>query len=184
MMTGKHLATYDPMAQHYGTWIKGYPWNIYGCGTFRNQVNKGYAIARMRRAIEHLEKRLGPPVSYFAALEDRPSGCGMSPIKLHWHFVAACKHHEGMSTLLEGIWKKLCGLSLIKPYDPTSQGSFYVSKLASRSDTEILENNLELLEYHGPSDLIAAAQASSYVQPHLADKVFGKYMVMLPNRKR
>lgn len=180
-MTGTHLATYDPMAQHYGTWIKGFPWDIYGCGTFRNTVNTKYATVLMKRAMERLEKKLHPPVSYFAVLEGRTSGCGHSPIALHWHFVAASKRPEGMSTLLTAIWKKLCGICLIQPYDPGLQGVFYLSKLASGSDTPMLENKLELLPNHGPSDLIAAAQASSYVQSRVANKIFGKYMVMLPD---
>jgi hypothetical protein len=183
-MTGTHLATYDPMAQHYGTWIQGFPWNIYGCGTFRKKVDAKYATALMKRAMERLEKKLDVPVSYFAVLEGRTSGCGMSPIALHWHFVAASKSPEGMSKLFTAIWKKLCGICLITPYDPSDEGVFYLSKLASKSDTPMLERKLELLPNHGPSDLIAAAQASSYVQSHVATKVFGKYMVMLPDRKR
>jgi hypothetical protein len=34
------------------------------------------------------------------------------------------------------------------------------------------------MEYHGPSDLLAAAQTNPYVPAHLKDRVFGDYHVV------
>jgi hypothetical protein len=39
-------------------------------------------------------------------------------------------------------------------------------------------NNLNQLEYHGPSDLLAAAADNSYVPAHLKNRVFGDYLMV------
>jgi len=31
----KSLKTYNALQQHYGKWLLGYDWDIYGCGTYR-----------------------------------------------------------------------------------------------------------------------------------------------------
>jgi len=34
------------------------------------------------------------------------------------------------------------------------------------------------LDYHGPSDLLAAAAENPYVPAHLKDRAFGQYLVV------
>ena len=112
-----------------------------------------------------------------AALGDgRLSGCGHSPIPLHWHFVAAADQSDGMASIADGLWR--FGNSKIERYDPDKEGSYYLSKLAAHPNGDILFGNLERLEFRGPSDLIEAAAANPYVPEHLKGKASGKYLVV------
>lgn len=172
------LKSYSPMAQHTGTWLRGYSWNIYGCGTFSKPVGEVYAVALMKRFMEKLDHKLRAPVSYYAALERRYSGCGMSPIPVHWHFLAACPRSEGMVNLATRIWEDQCGNAKIERYDGTRYGCFYVSKLVNHANGAILDGKFEHLKYNGPTDLLAAAATDPYVPNNLKDKVFGKYLAL------
>lgn len=171
------LKTYNPMTQHMGTWLLGYDWNIYGCGTYSDPVNVTLAQALMKRFIERLDHKLRAPISYFAALELRYSGCGLSPIPVHWHFLAGCARSEGMASIAQQLWEDRFGNAKIERYDKTKPGTFYVCKLANHPNGTILFNNLDHLRYDGPSDLLAAAAKNPYVPDRLKDKVFGQYLV-------
>jgi hypothetical protein len=174
----KRLVKYDAMAQHTGTWLRGYDWNIYGCGTYREPKSETHAQALMKRFIERLQRKLHAPVSYFAAMERRWSGCGDSPVAVHWHFLAASVSSEAMAPMAESLWAELFGNAKIDPYDGNKEGAYYVCKLASHQNGLILSGNLDQLEYHGPSDLLAAAAENSYVPAHLKGRVFGDYLVV------
>jgi hypothetical protein len=174
----KRLVTYDAMAQHTGTWLRGYNWNIYGCGTYGLPKSETHAVALMKRFMERLQRKLHAPVSYFAAMERRYSGCGDSPIPLHWHFLAASVSGEAMASLAEALWEDLFGNAKIDPYDPDGDAAYYVCKLVSHQNGLILSGNLDQMDYHGPSDLLAAAEANPYVPAHLKDRVFGQYLVI------
>ena len=174
-MAGR-LVNYDAVAQHYGTWIRGYHWDIYGCLTYSQPQSRKSAEALLKRFFDRLRKRLGTSVSYFAALEGRLSGCGHSDIRLHWHFVAASDQSEGMATIANHLWQ--FGNSKIERYDPHQEGSYYLSKLAAHPNGDILFDNLERMEFRGPSDLIAAANANPYVPEHLKGKASGQYLVV------
>jgi hypothetical protein len=168
------------LAQHWGTYLSGFDWSIYGCGTYRNEVNQRYATITMKRFIERLQRKLHAPVAYFAVLEGRPSGCGLSAIRHHWHFLAASESHEAMATIAHDIWSERFGNAKIDPYDLKGSAAYYVSKLANHENGHILSGNMDLLHYHGPSDLIAAASDSDYVPKRLKDKTFGDFLVMRP----
>ena len=172
------LVKYNAMAQHMGTWLKGFDWNIYGCGTYRNPVSETYAQALMKRFMEHLNRQLRTRVTYFAALERRYSGCGYSPIPVHWHFLAVSDRSESMAALAKDLWEEKFGNAEIERYDPTKDGAYYVCKLATHPNGLTVINNLDRLEYRGPSDLIAATYSDPYVPDHLKGKVFGEYLRM------
>src|SRR4051794_23150753 len=98
------LKNYNPVVQQTGTWLEGYPWTLSGCGTFRVPTTPKYAEALMKRFMEKLRRRLKVSVSYFAALERRYSGCGLSPIPLHWHFLAACGVQDDAAGTAQRLW--------------------------------------------------------------------------------
>jgi hypothetical protein len=183
VVTGR-LVTYSPMAQHWGTYLAGFEWNIYGCGTYRQPVSEPYAEALLKRFMERLGRKQHCRVSYFAALERRYSGCGMSPIPLHWHFLAAGKDSSAMDQVAQNLWTEQFGDAKIEVYDPSRDGAYYVCKLVGHWNSTFLQGNLHLLRNHGPSDLIAAARNNTYVPDHLKDKVFGEYLRVeyWPNR--
>jgi hypothetical protein len=174
----KRLVTYDPMAQHTGTWLRGYNWNIYGCGTYRQPKSETHAVALMKRFVERLQLKLHAPVSFFAAMERRYSGCGDSPIPVHWHFLAASVSNEAMAPIAESLWEELFGNAKIDPYDRNRDAAHYVCKLVSHPNGSVLSGNLDQMEYQGPSDLLAAAQVNPYVPAHLKDRVSGQYLVI------
>jgi hypothetical protein len=174
----RQLTTYTPMTQHTGTWLMGYDWSIYGCGTYAEPVNEFRAEVLMRRFMERLDRKLHAPVSYYAALERRYSGCGLSPIPLHWHFLAACPRSEGMAKLASELWEEKFGNAEIVRYDRTKNGTFYTCKLANHANGMPLTGKMEHLRYDGPEDLLAATQSNPYVPDHLKDRVFGTYLVV------
>ncbi len=134
------LIEYDALAQHYGQWLSGYEWGAYGCGTFANRISKGEAKSRMKRFLERLEKAVGSGISAMAVLENRYSGLGMSPIDLHWHFVLASPERPELllHELSTNIWGRLCGNSVIGPYDPHQPGTFYLTKVVAKENGELL----------------------------------------------
>lgn len=174
------LINYNAAAQHMGTWLSGYDWSVFGCGTYRAPVNEVKAQALMKRFVERLTGKLHSPVSYFAALERRYSGCGHSPVRVHWHFLAAGTEPAEMADEAERLWSDLFGDAKVGPYDSSSTGAYYVCKLASHQNCTILDGGMERLKYNGPTDLIAAAQANPYVPDHLKDKVFGEFLRVRP----
>jgi hypothetical protein len=109
----------------------------------------------------------------------RFSGCGSSPIAVHWHFLAAASANiEAMSPMAQSVWSKFFGNAEIRPYDPRGEAAYYVSKLAAHQNGLIVASKLDRMEYHGPSDLVAAAAVNPYVPAHLKDRVFGQYLVV------
>lgn len=177
-MTGNRLMTYDAAQQHWGTYLAGFEWNIYGCGTYREPVSAPRAAALMKRYMERLSRKLKTPLSFFAALERRYSGCGMSPIPVHWHFLAASDLSSRMREIATDLWTEKFGDAKVDTYDPAENGAFYVSKLAGHPNGEFLFGNMDLRRYHGPADIIAAAHSNPYVPNNLKDKVHGKYLVV------
>ena len=176
----QELIKYNAMAQHTGTWLRGYHWNIVGCGTYREPVSEVGAQALMKRFMERLARKLRTPVPYFAALERRYSGCGHSPIPAHWHFLAASSQPAGMKGLAQDLWRELFGDAKIDYYDSSKPGTYYVCKLAANPNCTILAGGIEKLVYRGPADLIAAAQCDPYVPDHLKNKVFGEFLRIRP----
>ena|ERR1017187_6462977 len=174
----KRLVTYDAMAQHTGTWLRGFDWNIYGCGTYREPKSETHAQALMKRFIERLQRKLHAPVAYFAAMERRWSGCGDSPIAGHWHFLAGSVSNEAMAPIADSLWAELFGNAKIEPYDRDGQAAYYVCKLVSHPNGLMVSGNMDQMEYHGPSDLLAAAAANPYVPARLKERVFGQYLVV------
>ncbi len=82
-----------------------------------------------------------------------------------------------MAPMAESLWAKL-GNAKIDPYDGNRDGAYYVCKLVSHQNGLILSGNLDQMDYHGPSDLLAAAAEDPYVPAHLKDRVFGDYLVV------
>lgn len=171
-----YLKTYNPIAQHRGEYLRGFDWNIYGCGTYRHPVSDTYAEALLKRFMEKLGRKQRCRISYFAALERRYSGCGMPPIPAHWHFLAAGKNSYDLASVAQVLWSKQFGDSKIELYDPDREGAFYVCKLVGHCNSMFLDDGLDLLPNRGPADLIAAAWTNPYVPDHLKDKVFGEYL--------
>jgi hypothetical protein len=68
------LISYTAQAQHWGTYLNGFRWNIAGCATFKQPVSATGAQVLFTRFAEKLEKRIGSPLSCFVASERRYSG--------------------------------------------------------------------------------------------------------------
>lgn len=174
----KVLKQYTPMAQLTGKWLRGFKWDIVGCGTFSLQVNATYAEALLKRFMERLDQKLRAPVSYVAALEHRYSGCGLSPIPAHWHFLAACPKSEGMEYQAARMWKAKYGNAKVDQYDPDGNAAFYICKLVNHPNATMVFDKLDRLDYQGPTDLMADAECDDYVPAHLKGKVYGRYLAL------
>ena len=116
-------------------------------------------------------RRLGVKIKsripYVAVPERRLSGLG-APIRLHYHFLAACPPQwaDQFQVLASDIWPKIGGNCDIHPYDPSQNGAHYIAKTASHDGFDWFQGNLEHLTYTGQQDLYAAAQQSPYVPEH------------------
>jgi hypothetical protein len=145
-------------------------------------VSPTLATALGKRFFERLERRLRKPVSYAGVVEWRYSGCGLSPIAAHWHFLASSDAApEYMAGTAQVTWQELFGNALIKPYDPRDpehDAVYYVAKLAAHQNCNLTVRNLDLLEYCGLSDLLQEAANNPYVPDRLKSRVFGEYLVM------
>ena len=51
-------------------------------------------------------------------------------------------------------------------------------QLATQQDGLVLTGKLDQMQYHGPSDLIAAAAEDPYVPAHLKNRAFGDNLVV------
>jgi hypothetical protein len=180
----QHLVKYNAIAQHYGSWLKGYDWKIYGCGTFRNRVNPTLATALGKRFFERLKRRLRKPVSYVGVVEKRYSGLGLPPIAAHWHFLASAKVAPAhMVRAAHTLWQDKFGNAKIEVYDPRDPNHdavYYVAKLAGHENGDLIPGRLDLMDYCGLNDLLEEAANNPYVPDRLKTRVFGEYLVMRP----
>jgi hypothetical protein len=73
---------------------------------------------------------------------------------------------------------------MIKPYDSSRQGAYYISKLASQSGFDYQVEKLDRLEYRGPHDLFTAAKENSYIPEHVkATDRYNSLVLRDPNTK-
>ena len=176
-MSKPRLIKYTAIAQHIGTWLRGYHWQFYGCGTYRDDhMTETWAQILIKRYFERLSRKLGRTVSYYAVLERRYSGCSGFEIRPHWHFLAAAHGCEGLEVSAEKLWKERHGIAKIEAYDPDGWGAYYVAKLSGHQNGLVEFYGLERLQYHGPPDLLVASRENPYVPDHLKDKVFGSFL--------
>jgi len=172
------LVNFNASAQHYGEWLRGYDWQIYGCGTYRSPVNDIQAHAYLKRFFEHLEKRISSRVGFFASLERRYSGCGMSPIPIHWHFLAASENPDPLfvARTARYLWQDKFGDAKVDPYDESGGAGYYVAKCLTLPHCSTEMRFPPFLAYHGSADLIQAATKNPFVPEHLETRASGSYL--------
>jgi hypothetical protein len=162
------LFNFNSTSQDYGEYFAGFPWTLYGCGTYRKKPSIDVAGSLLKRYFRELGKSIGAPVAYLAVPERRTSGCGYHPIPLHWHFLAAGPCHLTAALLRNAkqLWTDGLGNAAVSPYDRSRPGAHYIAKLAGGHDFNFHLDNLDRLPYQGPRDLFQAAIDNSYVPAH------------------
>lgn len=168
MQMGSYLTTFNPTSQQYGDFFAGYPWTLIGCGTFRRRVSVDEASSRMKRYMRDLGLSIKARVPYVAVPERRTSGCGLAPIPLHFHFLAACPS-QWTTTFLsnaQNLWAGGSGNASIDLYDPLRSGAHYIAKLAGHQNFDYIFDHWDRLTYRGPEDLGAASLVNPYVPTH------------------
>jgi hypothetical protein len=174
------LKNFDSAVQVYGTFFSGYPWQIFGCGTYRSNTT----IERAKRGLivyfDRLRRSIKAPMAYLAVPECQTSGLGHPAIPLHWHFVASVPPQHTMTVLqnARSLWYKHYGNAKIDLYDPGRSGAHYLAKQAGQSNFDYVVDNLDMLTYRGPADLFEHAQTDPYVPDHIRHKTFGKTLVL------
>src|SRR5438067_8984546 len=159
------LYTVNSTCQQYGDYFAGFSWSHFCCGTYRSPTSLGKAASLMKGYMRRLSKSIRVPIAYIAVAESRPSGLGHHAIRPHWHFLTACPEHRApeLTRTARALWTRCYGDLMIKPYDSSRQGAYYIAKLASQSGFDYQVENLDRLRYNGPHDLFAAAKKNSYV---------------------
>jgi hypothetical protein len=163
------LKNFDSAVQHYGTFFSGYPWQMFGCGTYRSYATLEQAKPRLVVYFDRLRKSIKAPIAYLAVAERRISGLGHPAIPLHWHFVASAPPQYTTTVLhnARSFWGKHYGNAKIDPYDARCSGAHYLAKLAGDSRFEFFFENLDRLPYRGPVDLFEHARTDPYVPDHV-----------------
>jgi hypothetical protein len=176
----RSLKTFDMTVQAYGVFFKGYPWQIFGCGTYRAKLSDERASKLLTAHFDRLRKSIKAPVAYLAIPERRRAGLGYSPIDLHWHFVMSVPPQHTMTTLHNArcFWEKHYGNAKIELYDDAGSGAHYLAKLAGQSDFDYAESNLKRLSYNGPADLFEHFQRDPYVPDHVRHRTSGKTLLL------
>ncbi len=178
------LVTYRPQQQHAGMFLAGFPWRLYGTGSFRYMPKDDHEatiyLNRFLRSLGDAMHFRRKDIACYAALEDKTPGLGGKPVRKHWHFLLACPDNPLLESVAEQLWIASNGWPKIKRYDPQDSAPFYINKLVADGAISY-ERNLETLVYSGPSDLIAACGESSYVPEPLTDKTVGEYLVYRPS---
>jgi hypothetical protein len=174
------LYSFNSSSQQYGDFFRGFPWDVIGCGTFRKPITAGGAPKLMKCYMRELGLSLNAWIPYIAVPENRDSGCGQTPIALHFHFLAACppQWQAVFPTIASDLWTKQFGNALITQYDPSQHGAYYLAKLAGKSDFEFMLDNLDRLPYLGSDDLLGAGESSPYIPKHAKGKTFLKTLAV------
>jgi hypothetical protein len=161
------LFKFNGTSQDYGEYFAGFPWTLFGCGTYRKKPSIDVAGSLLKRYFRDLGKSISAPVAYIAVPERRTPGCGHHPIPLHWHFLAAGPSHLTAALLrnAQQLWTGGSGNASISLYDRSRPGAHYIAKLAGGHDFNFHLDNLDRLPYQGPRDLQAAID-NSYVPAH------------------
>ena len=127
--SGHCLVHFNSVVQAYGAYLNGFRWNAYGCLTFRTVVPRKQAFRAVVELFRSCGSVVGCNVAYIAVPEWRTSGCGMPPIPLHWHVVAAGPPQKS-GDLLNAIsqhWSAN-GKSQVRRFQPAQPGAYYWRK--------------------------------------------------------
>jgi hypothetical protein len=172
--------TFDRTVNDYGTFISGYPWDLYGCGTYRYRTTKDSATRLLHTYFDRLRKSLKTTIAWLAVPENRTSGCGLPESTPHWHFVMAAppQHRKELLVKARSIWEGHHGNSKIVRYKDRLPGTFYLAKTAYGADFDYCFDHLDRLTYIGPTDLFAYAQTDPYVPEHVKHLSSGRTLVM------
>jgi hypothetical protein len=168
--TEPNLKSFNLNAQAYGNFFAGFPWQIYGCLTFRNHTTLYGAHGQLNTLMSRMGKKLKARVAYLAVPERRTSGCGLPAIPLHWHFVAAApsQHQERLPRLAKEIWEyQRVGFAHVEPYIPELSRAHYLAKTVNNPDFDYVFSNLDRLCYTGKKDLYGLQQVQQYVPEHV-----------------
>jgi hypothetical protein len=171
-----NLKPFNVTVQYYGEFFRGFPWQIIGCGTYRNYATVAYANKLLAAYFDRLKNSIKAPVAYLAVAERRTSGLGFPAIPLHWHFVMSVPPQHTAETMRNAqiLWKKHYGEVKIEPYDRERYGAYYLAKSAGEPNFEYRVHNLDKLSYMGPSDLFKNSQTDPYVPGHARHMTHGE----------
>jgi hypothetical protein len=180
------LFNFNGTSQDYGEFFAGFPWTLYGCGTYRKKPSIDIAGSLLKRYFRDLGRSINAPVAYIAVPERRTSGCGYHPIPLHWHFLAAGPSHRTTTLLLNAqqLWTDGSGNAAIGLYDRSRPGAHYLAKLAGCRDFNFYLGNLDRLRYQGPKDLFKAAINNDYVPAHSKGLIRSNTLVLRDNETK
>lgn len=164
-----HLKTFSMETQQYGAYFSGFQWTVFGCLTFKNKVSLQHGEAFVRNYMRRIGVELKARIPYIAVPESRYSGMGKSPVRLHFHFLAACppRCEDNFLKFCQNVWLQMGGGDCkIDPYNSQQHGGYYLAKLASQPNYEWAADNLDRITYTGSTDLYSSIQSNQYVPSH------------------
>lgn len=135
-MTGEHRSMTEQLAEAWGTFLAGYPWDWFLTLTFREPPGSFRAHRMFDRFARDIERAANAPIGWFRADEYGSIGG-----HLHIHgLMLGTGHLSRMAWLHE--WNRWAGFARILPFDPAKGAAFYCSKYVTKQfgDYDFSEN--------------------------------------------
>lgn len=175
-MHSRRLQTFDIYQQQFGDFLEGGRWLCSGCGTFSKPVNEENAKRAFGVFSERLDREFKRCVALVGVLEHQYSGCGVSPVRRHWHFLA---YAEDISPKLFNeaafrIWSTRYGNCDVKEYVPRQGLAHYLAKTARKENFEWQPHNLGLAYPSGREGIQIMDPENPYIPEHAREMSRGQ----------
>lgn len=131
------------LAEAWGEFLSGYPWDWFLTLTFREPVVSFRAHRLFERFAKDLEKAAGIPIAWFRADEFGPRGG-----RLHLHaLILNVGHLRRLSWMDE--WNRRAGYARILPFDPSKGAAYYCAKYVTKAfgDWDLSDNLTAFRQY-------------------------------------
>jgi hypothetical protein len=156
-----------------GTWLQGFPWDLYFTGTFTTVPPDPLKVAEeFHHRIRHLSR--ATYYGHMTVLEKRDwSGCGKPSIRPHIHSLIAYAKALRVPRNITRLWHASYGKCDCQQYDPSLSGAYYICKEIPRGAEYLIDGLVNFQNSITDGDFVAAAE---FVPDHLKHCRSGSYL--------
>ncbi len=139
------------LAEAWGSFLAGYPWDWFVTLTFREPVVSFRAHRLFHSFCCDIDRIAGTPIGWFRADEYGPRGG-----RLHIHALMLNVAHLRRLSLMDK-WQKLAGYARILPFDPDKGAAYYCAKYVTKTfgDWDVSDNLSAFRQYQSVLPLSA-----------------------------
>lgn len=131
------------LAEAWGQFLSGYPWDWFATLTFREPVGSFRAHRLFGYFVRDIEKAAGIPIAWFRGDEYGPRGG-----RLHLHALMLNVAHLRRLTWMDD-WNRRAGYARILPFDPGRGAAYYCAKYVTKQfgDWDLSDNMAAFRQY-------------------------------------